>query len=299
MKYLSSQVIRAGAAVLGATLCSFALAAVAMAQMGPSRLTQKVQSADAARYAALWDRQSGPAQQARHGLTSAQYQQTFDALGAQGYRLVQVNGYGVGGQARYAAIWERRQGPAWVARHGLTGAQYQQAFDTYTQQGYRVIDVSGYNVGAQVLYAAIWERGQGPAWIARHGLTSAQYQQAFDTFAAQGYRLIDVSGYDAGGQARYAAIWVQRQGPAWAARHGLTSAQYQQAFDTYAAQGYRLVNLSAYKVGGQARFAAIWERREGTPWVARHGLNSAQYQQQFNTFGQQGYRLTRVSGYAG
>ncbi|MEH2020860.1 MAG: hypothetical protein V7K74_25635, partial [Nostoc sp.] len=35
----------------------------------------------------------------------------------------------------------------------------------------------------------------------------------------------------ANGQNRYAAIWVKSGGPAWQARHGLTSAQYQATFD--------------------------------------------------------------------
>ena len=37
------------------------------------------------RYAALWMKNtSAPAWQARHGLTAAQYQQTFDQMNAQG-----------------------------------------------------------------------------------------------------------------------------------------------------------------------------------------------------------------------
>jgi len=43
----------------------------------------------------------------RHGLTSAQYQATFDQLVAQGYRLELVNGYSVAGQDRFAAIWTK------------------------------------------------------------------------------------------------------------------------------------------------------------------------------------------------
>src|SRR4051794_24670874 len=39
------------------------------------------------------------------------------------------------------------------------------------------------------------------AWIGRHGLTSAQYQLAFNTYVGKGYRLIDVSGYEVSGQA--------------------------------------------------------------------------------------------------
>src|SRR5262245_66587487 len=33
------------------------------------------------------------------------------------------------------------------------------------------------------------------AWVARHGLTSAQYQAEFDKLIGQGYRLVEVSGY--------------------------------------------------------------------------------------------------------
>ncbi|MDP9849792.1 hypothetical protein [Streptosporangium lutulentum] len=57
-------------------------------------------------------------------------------------------------------------------------------------------------------YAAIWERSGGPAWVARHGLTSAQYQTEFDRLVGQGYRLTDVSGYGTG-SARFAALWLK------------------------------------------------------------------------------------------
>src|SRR5262249_20438219 len=66
---------------------------------------------------------------------------------------------------RYAAVWEKEAGPAWQARHGLTPAQYQQAFNTLTQQGYRLVEVSGYSVDGKDTYAAIWEKRQGPAWV--------------------------------------------------------------------------------------------------------------------------------------
>jgi hypothetical protein len=120
-------------------------------------------------------------------------------------------------------------------------------------------------------YAALWVKTGGSAWVARHGLTSAQYQAAFDQFVGQGYRLVDVSGYSVNGQDRYAAIWVKTGGSAWVARHGLTSAQYQTAFNQYVGQGYRLVKVSGYSVNGQARYAAIWDKSNSPAWVARHG----------------------------
>jgi hypothetical protein len=48
--------------------------------------------------------------------------------------------------AFYAAIFEQRNGPAWVARHGLSADQYQQTFTQLVGQGYRLLWVSGYGV---------------------------------------------------------------------------------------------------------------------------------------------------------
>lgn len=235
--------------------------------------------------------------QARHGLTSQQYQSTFDSLVARGYRLVDVCGYEEGGQARYAALWEQLSGPDWQARHGLTSSQYQSAFDTLIAQGYRLIHISAYSVQGVDYYAAIWDKSHGPGWQARHGLTSQQYQTTFDTLVAQGYRLVRVSGYDIGGADHYAALWTQASGPPWIAKHGMTAAQYQSAFDSLVGQGYRLLRVSGYPHGADVRYAAIWEQSTGYPWIARHGLSSASYQATFDDLYYQGYRLATVSGY--
>lgn len=254
---------------------------------------------DGSRYAAIWEKISGPVFAARHGLSSQQYQQEFDKLTGQGYCLTDVSGYAVGGQAHYAAIWEQTSCPAFVARHGLTAQQYQQEFDKLVgQQGYRLKLVDGYNVGGQNHYAAIWEKSSGPAFVARHGLTSQQYQQEFDQLTGQGYCLTDVSGYAVGGQAHYAAIWERKSCPAFVARHGLTAQQYQQEFDSLVGQqGYRLRLVNGYKIGGQVQYAAIWQKTSGPEFVARHGMTSDGYQQEFDKFVGQGYRLKLVSGY--
>ena len=45
------------------------------------------------------------------------------------------------------------------------------------------------------------------------------------------------------------------------------------------------------------RFSAIWEQEAGLPWVARHRLTAAQYQQLFDDHSRQGFRLRCVSPY--
>jgi hypothetical protein len=150
------------------------------------------------------------------------------------------------GNPSFAGIWVRSNGPAWQARSGLTSSQYQTLFNQSVSQGYRPIDVSGYTENGQARYAAIFEQSSGPAWVARHGQTVAQFQATFDQLASQGYRLTKISGYNVNGQDLYAGIWTKTGGPAWQARNGVNSAQFQGVFDQLAGQGYRLVDISAY-----------------------------------------------------
>ena len=184
----------------------------------------------------------------------------------------------------------------WAARHGLTGAQYQQAFDDFAKKGYRLTSISGYESGGAARYAALWSKGAGPATAARHGLDPQQYQAAFDAMAKQGYRLTFVNGYAVGGKPYYAGIWQKGAGPATAARHGLTAQQYQAAVDAMTGQGYGVAHVSAFSQGGSPRFAAIFQK-DSPAWVARHGLSAADYQKAFDEYVGKGYRLKVVSGY--
>ena len=234
---------------------------------------------------------------ARHGMSSATYQSEFDQFKERGYRLAHVSVHGVDGQSRYAAIWEKRPGGTRKARHGMTPAEYQKEFDARKAAGYRLMLVDGHRVGGQTLFAAIWEKKGGGALAARHGMTTSEYQEEFDDFKAQGYRLTHVSGYDGGGSARYAAIWEKQSGGDWEARHGLTTDQYQEAFDQFKAEGFRLMHVDGYAIGNTDYYAAIWEKESGHPRRARHRMTSDRYQCDFDNYKYQGYRLRRVSGY--
>jgi hypothetical protein len=234
--------------------------------------------------------------QARHGLSTADYQDTFDELTGGGYRPLDVSGYDAGGMAGYTAIWRRGDVGPWVARHGVNAAEFQTVFDQLGPLGYRPLAVSGYDVGGAVRFAGIWERREGPAWVARHGLSSQEYQDQFDQLTASGYRPVAVSGYADGGEPRYAAIWDQRETGPWQARHGLTEPEYQDAIIKLGVEGYRPTWIHGYTVGEQDLYAAVWER-DDVAWAARHRLTGEQYQEAFDDLLGQGYTLLHASGY--
>lgn len=232
-----------------------------------------------------------------HNMTPQSYQQKFDAYKKRGLRLVYVDGYRIGMKTFYAAIWEKKSGPAYIARHGLSAADYQKTFDSYTKRGYRLVLVDGAG-GIKPTYSCIFEKKSGSSYVARHGITPAAYQKLVTEKAKQGFRVSYVSGYGSGKAMRYACILEKKGGPAWVARHGLTAGNYQAEFNKWTKKGYRLSHVNAgTAMGSSPRFAAIFHKKGGGAWVAKHGLNSAAYQKEFSLRSKQGYKLVRVSGY--
>lgn len=132
-----------------------------------------------------------------------------------------------------------------------------------------------------------------PPWVARHGLSSAEYQKAFDDFGKQGFQLTSVSGYVVNGEVQYAALWRKSPdaGP-WAARHGLSAADFQKAIDDVVKDGLHLVYVDGYEVGGTPLFAGIWRKGAGAAPIVKLGMDGAHYQAEFDALLKQGYRLS-------
>jgi CubicO group peptidase (beta-lactamase class C family) len=187
--------------------------------------------------------------------------------------------------------------PPWQARHGLTEAQYQPDFDSLRNQGYRPLDINAYSIGGAPHFASIWEQSPGPGWSAHHGLTSDAHNALFRDLPSRGFRPISISGYDRFGETRFASLWYQTAGAAFEGRHGMTSGQYQQTFDHMKNHGFRLVDVCGYTVGGELRFAGIWDKSPMPEWIARHNMTAGVFQSERNHHENHGFVLWRVSGY--
>ncbi len=250
-------------------------------------------------YTGIWEQRPGPAWAAHHGLTGAQYQERFDYYTSQGYRPVRVSGYEINGVPHYAGLWEYSDGRAWVARHGISAAQYQQEFDLYLNQGYRLVCVSAFSINGTSYYSAIWDSSSGqPAWASNHGLTSSDYQDLFLHYVNHGYRLTDISGYEVNGIDYYAGVWERRSGPPWSAYHRVHADQYQSLFDQNVNAGFRLARVSGYALNGEPHYALLWERNDGRAWASFNRMTTSEYQNRFNQYIGQGYRLTHVNTYS-
>ena len=112
--------------------------------------------------------------EAYHGVTAAQHQTNFNELSAHGYRMISISVYGDAGDARYAAVWVQRSGPASVAVHGVDAARYQALFNNWTPKGFVPVLVSATGAFSNAIFAAVFEQGVAGPWLARHGMPWAR-----------------------------------------------------------------------------------------------------------------------------
>jgi murein DD-endopeptidase MepM/ murein hydrolase activator NlpD len=239
----------------------------------------------------------GFAEIARHGVPAAGYQDAFTDATIAGYRPVWVDGFDVGGATYYNAIFRPVGNVSWVARHGLTAAQYQTEFDTWTQAGLRLSNIDAYLVGGAVRYAAIFSNEPGAAWTAYHGVSEATHVAQFNTLKAQGYHPVNVSVVGVGGVRLVTALYDKSAFGGWVALHKIPAASYQAEYNTQAAAGRRPHYLNAYTLSGAVYYSAVFSSLSlGSSFVARHGLSGAQYQTEFNNWSGQGLLTKFVTG---
>jgi hypothetical protein len=194
---------------------------------------------------------------AAHGLTSAAYQAAVEAHKAQGRRLLLAESYLTAGGVRYAAVFGTGNGP-WTAYHGRTQAQHQAEFNALKAQGYHPRSVSVVSVGGQRLYTAVYDKSNVGSWVLDSTVALADYQGTFDAQAAAGRKLAHLNAYEHDGQVWVSALFWSA-GPSVTALHGLTSAEYQDAWDANMSAGRSTRLVTGYEGGRAARYAAAWE----------------------------------------
>src|SRR5262245_42714357 len=81
----------------------------------------------------------------------------------------------------------------WKGIHNASEADYQKWIDSLGKM--HAIHVSAFGTGNALRFSAVAVDTPTAGWLARHNMTADAYQKAFKQNAADGYRLISVSGY--------------------------------------------------------------------------------------------------------
>jgi hypothetical protein len=165
------------------------------------------------RYAPIFTKRSNPpflqepAFTAYHGRSANEHQALFDDLTAKGWRPVNITAVSPGGNRNYAALYEKRDVGSFFVKSFLTPAEYQTQFDQNVSAGRKLVYLNSYSHEGDPRIIAIWQQQASANFVARHGLTSSQYQAEFDQRLSEGYLTRAVTGYEQSGSARFAAFW--------------------------------------------------------------------------------------------
>ncbi|HVM05627.1 MAG TPA: serine hydrolase [Acidimicrobiales bacterium] len=234
-------------------------------------------------------------------LTSAQFGARFDELSEKGYMVTDLEVDVIGADYRVGAVFqENPDGRGWYSLRDLTDAQFGAKWEELKDAGFRVVDQETYVVGGTRYFAGVWvQNKENVGWASYRGVTSAQFSEKFDEYKAKGFLPVDVEVYPVGSGLRYAAAWVQNtEGLSWKLRRGLDDATFSSTFETYKAEGLRMVDVESVRTGAGQRYAGIWvENRNGRRWVERRDMDATGYRNRWNQMRDEGYRLVDYEKY--
>lgn len=169
-------------------------------------------------FAGVFEQRPGPIPLTRFGLTSGTktdpgtIQHWDDQAHANGWIMTCGAVYGDIANPAYAGIWpENDRRVAWSAAGILDrSADYQARFNAQVGGWARPAYVA---VSDDERYLSIFADDQIGPWIARHGLTSMQYQAEFDRLVPLGFYPVCVQGGGSGSGIRFAIIFARQEEP--------------------------------------------------------------------------------------
>ena len=186
----------------------------------------------------------------------------------------------------------------WYSRFYLTGADFQYWFNYYSNLGYRPRELSVTpDSNGDPRYNVIWKKVAGEAYSAYFGLTDTQWQQKWNEHVVNGNMIPDEHvAYNTNFGVRHAVVFISSPKPAFYEYHYLPPINFNLTYFTLKAQGFQQTNVDVEELSGGTYFGGIWRKIPGS-WVTATGLTPQAYQDAFDNYTSQGYRLYRIQGY--
>jgi CubicO group peptidase (beta-lactamase class C family) len=234
-------------------------------------------------------------------LSESTFDSDFAEKSEAGYILIDIDIDVVDGERSIGAVWqENLDGRAWIAHYKKTHDEYSAKWTEYKNAGYRVIEQETYVLDGVRYWAGIWvAKDSGQDWASRRNMTSAQLDDYVDDYWEVGLRPIDVDAYPYGSGVRYSAAFVENtDGIGVIMRHDMTEAQWEQNFDDFADDGYRVMDLDVYVLDGEKTFAAIWYKNtNGRGWYSYRDMTYDGFTNRRYQLWDAGYRLVDYDVY--
>lgn len=188
----------------------------------------------------------------------------------------------------------------WYFGYGLSGSEFESAWEASKNQGFVPIDIEVDRTGDGLRYSGVWQKNEdGRRWVGYRYLTGDAFQQKSEEYKGKGYRLIDQEAAVIDGSLRYSLIMVEnREGLKWVSNRNLTSGQFAEKLDQLKAD-YLPIDFDAVSVNGERRYSAIWMENKATlDWAMVRDLTPEAFGQKSKQYSDQGYRVAKLDCYA-
>lgn len=196
------------------------------------------------------------------GQTAAKYQQRFGDAERDGYQPVFVESYLSNGNVHYIVIFQKNRPGRFLARHGLTSEQHEAELERAKKAGLNPVCVSVVSVQGQRRYTVLYRSETIGRWQVRSRVQERDYQALFDESRADGRSPVYLQAYVHDGQALLSTIFASEGGGAFRARHGLSSTDFQQAWEAATRAGFGTQVVTSFDGAGSShRFAAVWREK--------------------------------------
>ncbi|MGH3902770.1 MAG: hypothetical protein ACRDTE_01000 [Pseudonocardiaceae bacterium] len=246
----------------------------------------------------IWPPRSVGSEYTRHAFPADDFERMFDHLADSGYWPKWIDGYSVGGRAFFNFVFTEAPGP-WRGFFGQTAANYQRRFDEAKRDGFQPVFVESYLSSDNVRYIAVFQKDRPGRFLARHGLTTGQHEAELDNAKKAGLNPDCVSVVSVQGQRRYTVLYRSDSIGHWQVKSRVQESDYQEIFNENKAAGRSPVYLQAYIHDGQEFLSTIFASGSTGAFRARHGLSSADFQQEWTAATTAGFITQVVTSFDG
>ena len=203
-------------------------------------------------YAGVWRADGGPATAFVVDRTTAQLVGDVAARAAEGLVLRDLAGEQVGGETRWAAVFEPAAdgAPAPTVELDLDRSRLERALAAAQSDGRRPRLLAAFGTSGGSRFGLLTGVDDGPAWMLDFDLTRARLRRLLNHRLLHGFRPRFVESYAVGGAVRHAGLWTAGRGTPLLVLTDVAHADLGETLAHWQRRGFALEHLSAYTGAG-------------------------------------------------
>lgn len=186
----------------------------------------------------------------------------------------------------------------WFVKADLSSAELGPEFNAQNSLGYRLVEVSAFEIAGAPRFVGLWEKRARPGYAYYFGMSSAGLDIRQGELTALGYRMVLMDRYADAGAPRYTALWENWIGGDATFDRELFWTNFPGLIQARQMQGFRPVRLDVHPDStGTLRVAGVWEARADPPWKLLLDVPESDFAATVAAEAELGFVPWRVAGY--